>query len=95
MSCGVGCRHGLDPALLRLWHRPAATTPIGPLAWEPPCAAETALETAERPKKKKNCIKIPTAKGAQENLGARCQCSITIVVTRYTCFKTDQTVHFK
>ena len=25
-----------DPTLLWLWHRLAATTPIGPLAWEPP-----------------------------------------------------------
>ena len=32
MSCGVGCRHSSDPALLWLWRRPAATAPIGPLA---------------------------------------------------------------
>ena len=25
MSCGVGGRRGLDPVLLWLWHRPAAT----------------------------------------------------------------------
>uniref|UniRef100_A0A8D1HLK4 Aminotransferase class I/classII large domain-containing protein n=1 Tax=Sus scrofa TaxID=9823 RepID=A0A8D1HLK4_PIG len=31
MSCGVGRRRGSDPALLWLWHRPAATVPIGPL----------------------------------------------------------------
>ena len=30
MSCGVGCRHGSDPVLLRLWWRPAATAVIGP-----------------------------------------------------------------
>ena len=36
MSCGVGCRHGLDLALLWLWRRPAATALIGPLAWKPP-----------------------------------------------------------
>ena len=36
MSCGVGLRCGSDPVLLWLWHRPAATTPIRPLAWEPP-----------------------------------------------------------
>ena len=30
-----------DPALLWLWHRPAATAPIRPLAWEPPYAAGT------------------------------------------------------
>ena len=39
MSCGVGCRHGLDPVLLWPWCRPATTAPIQPLAWEPPYAA--------------------------------------------------------
>ena len=53
MSCGVGHRHGLDPALLHLWRRPAATALIRPLAWEPPHAAGAALEKAKRPKKKK------------------------------------------
>ena len=38
MSCGVGQRCSLDLALLWLWHRPAATAPIRPLAWEPPFA---------------------------------------------------------
>ena len=38
VSCGVGRRHGLDPALLWLWHWPAAIAPIGPLAWDPPYA---------------------------------------------------------
>ena len=51
MNCGVGHRHSLDPALLWLWYRPAATTLIGPLAWEPPYASGTALK---RRKKKKN-----------------------------------------
>ena len=44
MSCGVGCRHGLDLALLWLWCRPAAITPIQPLAWEPPYALGAALK---------------------------------------------------
>ena len=30
MSCGIGCRQGLDLLLLWLWHRPAATAPIWP-----------------------------------------------------------------
>ena len=34
--CGVGQRCGLDPELLWLWRRPAATALIRPLAWEPP-----------------------------------------------------------
>ena len=54
MSCGVGHRHGWDPMLLWLLHRPAATAPIGPLAWEPPHAAGAALEKTKK-KKKKQC----------------------------------------
>ena len=53
VSCGVGHRRGSDPALLWLWHRPATTARIRPLAWEPPYAVEVALEKAKRPKKKK------------------------------------------
>ena len=53
MSCGVDCRLGSDFALLWLWHRPAATALIGPLAWESLYATEAALENAKRPKKKK------------------------------------------
>ena len=53
MSCGVDCRHGLDPTLLWLWRRLAATAPIGPLAWESPYATGAALEMAKRHKKKK------------------------------------------
>ena len=52
MTCGVGRRHGLDPVFLGLWYRPVATAPIQPLAWEPPCAAGSAL------KSKKNLINI-------------------------------------
>jgi len=40
ISHGCGCR-------------PAATAPIGPLAWEPPYALGVALEKAKRQKKKK------------------------------------------
>ena len=50
MNCGVGRRLGLDPALLWLWGRPAATAPIGPLAWELLYATGAALK--ERKKKK-------------------------------------------
>ena len=53
VSCGVGCRRGLDPVLLWLGCRLVATAPIRPLAWEPPYAAGTAQEMAKRPKKKK------------------------------------------
>ena len=55
MSCDVGRRCGLDPILLWLWHSPAATAPIRPIAWEPPCAVGGALK---RPKNKINLKKI-------------------------------------
>ena len=51
MSCGVGCTLGSDPALLWLWHRPVASAPIKPLAWEPPCATDVALEKDKKKKK--------------------------------------------
>ena len=60
MSCGVGCSRGLDPALLWLWHRPGATAPIQPLAWEPPYASGTAL------KDKKTHTKIALSYEAEE-----------------------------
>ena len=59
MSCGVGHRHGLDPVLLWLWCRPAATALIQPLAWEPPYAAGAALESKtnkQTNKKQKNTV---------------------------------------
>ena len=52
MSCGVGHRHGLDPALQWFWCRLVATAPIQPLAWEPPYAAGAALEKGKKTKKK-------------------------------------------
>ena len=55
MSCSIGRRHGLDPALpwLWLWLWPAAAAPIGPLAWEPPHAAGVALKSEKRKQKTK------------------------------------------
>ena len=52
VSYGVGCRHGLDPVLLWLWHKLAAVALIWPLAWEPPYAAGVALEKTKKKKKK-------------------------------------------
>ena len=56
MSCGVGCRLGLDSALLWLWRGPAAIALIRPLAWEPPYAMGMAPKKTkdERQKKKKS-----------------------------------------
>ena len=51
MSCGVGCRCGLDLALLWLWCRPMATAPIRSRAWEPPYAVGAALKRQEKKKK--------------------------------------------
>ena len=51
MSCGVGCRLGLN--LVLLWHRPATTAPIRPLAWEHPYATGVALKGQKTKDKKK------------------------------------------
>ena len=51
MSCGVGCRHSLDPALVWLWCRLAATAPIQPLAWELPYAIGAALKRKQQQNK--------------------------------------------
>ena len=53
MSCGVVCRQGSDLELLWLWRRPVATALIQPLAWQPPYAADVALESKKKKKKKK------------------------------------------
>ena len=56
--CSVGHRRGSDLAWLWLWQRPAATAPIGPLAWELPYAAGGAL------KRKK--VRNQDVRGAQD-----------------------------
>ena len=61
MSCGVGHRGSSDLVLLRLWHRPAATAPIEPLAWEPPYASGVALKNKTK-KKKQETIKFSNMK---------------------------------
>ena len=53
MSCGVSQRCSLDLELLWLWHRPVATAPIQPLAWEPPYAAGVALKSKKEKEKEK------------------------------------------
>ena len=52
MSCGAGHRCGSDLALLWLWHRPAATALIRPLAWEPPYAMGVDLKRQNKKQKK-------------------------------------------
>ena len=51
VSWGIGHRCGSDLALLWLWHRPAATAPIGPLTWEPPYAVGATLKRQRKKKK--------------------------------------------
>ena len=55
---GAGRRCSSDLVLLWLWCRPAATAPIGPLAWEPPYATSAALEKTKKKKKDKKIIKV-------------------------------------
>uniref|UniRef100_A0A8D1TVI9 SRCR domain-containing protein n=1 Tax=Sus scrofa TaxID=9823 RepID=A0A8D1TVI9_PIG len=51
MSCGVGCRRGLDLASLWLWCRLAAAAPIRPLAWKLPHATGAALKKKKKLKR--------------------------------------------
>ena len=57
MSCGVGRRCGLDPALLWLQRRLVDTAPIRPLAWVLPYAVGAALK-GQKKKKKKNGVPV-------------------------------------
>ena len=50
MSCGVGCRCGLDPALLWMWFRPSAEALIQPLAQELPYASRCSPPKKAKPK---------------------------------------------
>ena len=75
MSCGVGRRRGLDPALLWLWCRLAATAPIRPLAWELLCAVGVALEETRRGKKKKQNRKKKNEYCLLWRHTSLCQCS--------------------
>ena len=54
MSCGAGRRCSLDVALLRLWRRPAAAAPIGPLTWELPYATGATIKKQKQTNNKKN-----------------------------------------
>ena len=48
MSCDVGHRCSLDPTLLWLWCRPAATALIRPLTWECPYGMDAALRGGKK-----------------------------------------------
>ena len=53
VATGLRHRHSSDLAWLWLWHRPAATAPIRPLAWERSYISGAVQEMAKRQKKKK------------------------------------------
>ena len=53
VSCGVGRRCGSDPTLLWLWHRPAATTLIGPPTLGISICRECGPKKTKKKKKKK------------------------------------------
>ena len=53
VNCGVSHRHGSDPELLWLWHRPAAVALIQPLAWELQYVVRGALKTKSKKARKK------------------------------------------
>ena len=48
MSCGIGCRRGLDPMLLWLWYKMAAAAVIRPLARELLYATGEALKSKKK-----------------------------------------------
>ena len=67
MSCGVGGRHGSDPKLLWMWHRPAAVAPIRPLVWELPYAAGVPLKRKEKKKQPTELFSLVTHSVEIEN----------------------------
>ena len=48
-----------DPTLFWLWHRREAKAPNGPLACEPPYAANVALKNRQKKRKKKKNAYFP------------------------------------
>ena len=68
LSCGIGCRLGLDLVWLWLWRRPVAAGPMQPLAWETPCGMAAALKGQKKKKKVPNLSSSSKA-GMNKNLG--------------------------
>ena len=69
MSCGVGCRCGLDPALPWPWCGLATVAPIQSLAWELPYATGVALKSkAKNPQKTENQPTNQTKNSNNNNL---------------------------
>ena len=68
MNCGVGHRHGSDLALLWLWHRPVATAPIRPLAWELPYAMSVALKKQKQQQRKLKQVHLMLQKNVRMSI---------------------------
>ena len=62
MSCGIGCRHSLDPTVLWLWCMLAASALTQPLTWEHVNVAEEILKSKTKQKKKKKKEDIQMAR---------------------------------
>ena len=70
VSCGVGRKCGLDPALLWLWCRPVATALIRSLAWEPPYALGAAPEKTKNKQTKQTNKQTKTLTSGSSRLGS-------------------------
>ena len=79
VSYSVGFRQGIDLILLWLWLRPAAASPIRPLAWEIPYATVVGLKRKQTNKKPHfhitenlnflNCLRLKdTVNNSQNNI---------------------------
>ena len=65
MSCGVGLRHGLDLALLRLWLRPAALALIPSLGTSTCC--ECGPEKEQEKKEEEGLLQYKTLEDDMKN----------------------------
>ena len=73
VSCGVGCRQGSEPTLLRLWCRPEGTAAVLSLAWEPPCATGVALRRKNQNQKTpKKLSDISIVEGEEKSPSSIC-----------------------
>ena len=70
MTCLVGCRRSLDPALLWLWCGLASVASIKPLAWEPPYAVGVAIKSKKKAQERGPFWLYPQAQTARPQRAA-------------------------